>query len=731
MHNQQQRYLKTNNIVSKFVVIVLSVVLLTGISLVPVLQIGVSAQQQQQPQPIIAIKITSPTTGQQVPTGELTISGTSTDNATSDCTVYADWNNTKPFQTAIATGPGGLDDYSTWTFTYTDDYHLITNGTNNLTSKLSCIDDSNGAGSANLTKSYSVNVIGALSDQNQQQQSVSTLGNTTTLDNVTAATTIAAREENESVRNVLPIPTVREEEQPSASTTDKNAEPVKSPLPSSPVTSTTSSESKNTTKNKEDTTIKTMNQIAIKTINQIAQRVASTNPDTNPVQVQQILVQLAKQTAQTASKEKAIEELRQIYSQVTIYPFGTVSQSLSNFAQHLASGDNVAYIIEQIIQEKARGKNISQSLVNIAVQLVCGGSGNINENVRQAAQIIANQSGVSVEKVESILVQIALQIFKTQGNVVTAQSICQIASHIAHNPNGIIAQTILQLVKQDTDDGGKSGETIQIIKKVVKSSEVNKGGGISSSSSSSSGKEKFSVFCILYAVNSDIDSRIYTIAITIARQTDVSVEATLIALSDFFIRVANDAGPSQALQSLRNLETDVAANPSVLNKIGAVAKLYEGGHDHTANQVSDFVADKLSASVDPVVALAEVQIPESASIPADGEKVVSPIKQGESVLSFLTTTTAGAPSITTTPITTTPTTTTTAGAPSITTTPITTTPTTTTTAGAPSITTTPPTPTTTTTAEEEDEGEEEADDISDSSDSSDSDSDSSDSSDSD
>src|SRR5215212_6309480 len=567
----------------------------------------------------LGLKITSPVAGQQVPAGELTISGISTDNVTTDCTVYADWNDQKPFQKAVATGPRGLDDYSTWNFTYTADYHLITNGTNNLTSKLSCIDDSNGAGSANLTKSYSVNVIGALSDQNQQQQSVSTLGNITTLDNVTAATTIAARGENESVRNVLPTPTVREEqqsvstlgnittldnvtaattiaargenesvrnvlptptvreeEQPSASTTDKNAEPVKSPLPSNPVTSTTSSESKNTAKNKEDTTIKTMNQIAIKTINQIAQRVASTNPDTNPVQVQQILVQLAKQSAQTASKEKAIEELRQIYSQVTIYPFGTVSQSLSNFAQHLASGDNVAYIIEQIIQEKARGKNISQSLVNIAVQLVCGGSGNINENVRQAAQIIANQSGVSVEKVESILVQIALQIFKTQGNVVTAQSICQIASHIAHNPNGIIAQTILQLVKQDTDDGGKSGETIQIIKKVVKSSEVNKGGGISSSSSSS-GKEKFSVFCILCAVNSDIDSRIYTIAITIARQTDVSVEATLIALSDFFIRVANDAGPSQALQSLRNLETDVAANPIVLNKIGAVAKLYEGG----------------------------------------------------------------------------------------------------------------------------------------------------------
>ena len=43
-------------------------------------------------------------TGQQVPASELTISGISTDNATTDCTVYADWNNTKLLQIAVATG---------------------------------------------------------------------------------------------------------------------------------------------------------------------------------------------------------------------------------------------------------------------------------------------------------------------------------------------------------------------------------------------------------------------------------------------------------------------------------------------------------------------------------------------------------------------------------------------------------------------------------------------------
>ena len=104
-------------------------------------------QLQQQPQhlpPIISVKITSPGTGQQVPVGQSTISGISTDNATSDGTVYIDWNNTKPFRKAKAAGLGGEDDYSKWNYTYIDKYHLIINGTNNLTSKLSCFDDNNG-----------------------------------------------------------------------------------------------------------------------------------------------------------------------------------------------------------------------------------------------------------------------------------------------------------------------------------------------------------------------------------------------------------------------------------------------------------------------------------------------------------------------------------------------------------------------------------------------------------
>jgi hypothetical protein len=124
---------------------------------------------------LIGIKITSPSTGQQVAVGQLTISGISTDNATTDCTVYADWNNLKPFQKTVATGPGGVNDYSTWTFTYTDKYHLITNGTNELTSKLSCISNP-----SNLTKWYSVNVIGVAAS-NQTLEPIKTSNNSAPL----------------------------------------------------------------------------------------------------------------------------------------------------------------------------------------------------------------------------------------------------------------------------------------------------------------------------------------------------------------------------------------------------------------------------------------------------------------------------------------------------------------------------------------------------------------------
>jgi hypothetical protein len=98
------------------------------------------ALSSQLPPKSMDVKITSPVENQNLPVGELQISGTSTDTVATDCQVQVDVNDMKPFQKAIATGPSGQNDYSSWSFKYTDAYHLITEGSNELTAKLSCSD---------------------------------------------------------------------------------------------------------------------------------------------------------------------------------------------------------------------------------------------------------------------------------------------------------------------------------------------------------------------------------------------------------------------------------------------------------------------------------------------------------------------------------------------------------------------------------------------------------------
>jgi hypothetical protein len=102
----------------------------------------------------LAVKITSPATGQQIPSGQsLIVSGVSSDNSTSDCKVSVIVNGVRPYQPSIANGTGGTNDYSTWNFMITPTYTTITEGSDNkITSKLECM--------PNLTKWYSVNVTG-------------------------------------------------------------------------------------------------------------------------------------------------------------------------------------------------------------------------------------------------------------------------------------------------------------------------------------------------------------------------------------------------------------------------------------------------------------------------------------------------------------------------------------------------------------------------------------------
>ena len=108
------------------------------------------------------IQITSPQDGQQVPTGELTIQGVSSDDEERDCQVYADVNDITPMQdVTTAADSGEKNDFSKWTFTYTQDYQLIEQGENELTAKISCQDA--GTTPLSLSEWHTVNVTGVAS----------------------------------------------------------------------------------------------------------------------------------------------------------------------------------------------------------------------------------------------------------------------------------------------------------------------------------------------------------------------------------------------------------------------------------------------------------------------------------------------------------------------------------------------------------------------------------------
>jgi hypothetical protein len=102
------------------------------------------------------VKITSPTKGQQIPVhSSLTVTGTSIANSTSaNCQVSVIVNGIKPYQKAAATGHGGANDYSTWSYRLNPTFTIIKQGQNKITAKFSCGNNSS------LISHNSINVTG-------------------------------------------------------------------------------------------------------------------------------------------------------------------------------------------------------------------------------------------------------------------------------------------------------------------------------------------------------------------------------------------------------------------------------------------------------------------------------------------------------------------------------------------------------------------------------------------
>ena len=113
---------------------------------------------------ILKVKIDSPADGQQVPTGNLQITGNSTDDAQTNCVISVALNRKTPYQPAMATGPaGGGSDYSSWAFSFNSSYAVIEPGQNRIAAKMSCPEN------PALVKGTHINVTGVASGNLSQQ----------------------------------------------------------------------------------------------------------------------------------------------------------------------------------------------------------------------------------------------------------------------------------------------------------------------------------------------------------------------------------------------------------------------------------------------------------------------------------------------------------------------------------------------------------------------------------
>jgi hypothetical protein len=109
------------------------------------------------------VNIISPSKGEAVTAGSpLTVSGTSDDNAQTNCNIQILVNDHRPYQDTIPVAPG---DYSDWTFVVDPQYAEIDEGINTITSKALCdsplepvlkLDPLN----RQYVKHYSINVTG-------------------------------------------------------------------------------------------------------------------------------------------------------------------------------------------------------------------------------------------------------------------------------------------------------------------------------------------------------------------------------------------------------------------------------------------------------------------------------------------------------------------------------------------------------------------------------------------
>jgi hypothetical protein len=283
----------------------------------------------------------------------------------------------------------------------------------------------------------------------------------------------------------------------------------------------------------------------------------------------------------------------------------------------------------KLIQDKAStgNNNIIQSLSNIAIQEASGGSKSVNQVIRHAAQILANRAGIPVEKVEAVIIQIALQIAEAQGKVITGQYIFQLANQIAQNPDGVLAQAVLQFVKQD--DSGKTSGTTTIIKQIVKiGGGGNKGDGNGRNNKDGGGGGSSPKI----NVNIIIQNIVQNAVINAAKGAKVDVKQTAgqivkvsgnkisqitaeKAVQRILLRLSTKADPNSIPQTLNGIVAATTTDPTIVNKIANLGESSDSEDPTTSAAINGLTTD-LANGKPAQVAIKETSIPDAASLKA-------------------------------------------------------------------------------------------------------------------
>lgn len=143
-----------------------SITLLILLMFIPNQMLFSQSSEELSSSPVLkeTIKIVNPITSQNVSTGEeLKISGQSSDNTLKNCSVSLIVNDVRPYQYAVASGAGGITDFSQWKFVLHTNYTHIIEGENKITAKLLC--------TSAPTRWYSVFVNGVPNYSNEEMLS--------------------------------------------------------------------------------------------------------------------------------------------------------------------------------------------------------------------------------------------------------------------------------------------------------------------------------------------------------------------------------------------------------------------------------------------------------------------------------------------------------------------------------------------------------------------------------